>query len=165
MNIFIILVSISAVINKNYELALLIFLRSNTLLLFTLLIFHNKTLFDIAMGMKTLKVSDKLSSLFFFVAKFIVIIKEEFNTTKKTLKIRNFNPKSSIFSYQIYANIIGMLIVKSFDRAEKLKNTMVLRNFKGVIYQSKDEKFAKIDFIILISVILSLSIKFGKVNL
>ncbi len=165
LNIFIIMVSVSAIINKDYELALLLFLRSNALLLFTLLIFYNKSLFDIATGMQTLKISDKLSSLFFFVAKFVIIIKEEFTTTKKVLKVRNFRSKTNIFSYKIYANVIAMMIVKCFDRAQQLKNTMILRNFKGKIYQSKSEKITKLDFIILIIVIFSLTIQFGKVSL
>ena len=165
LNIFIVMVSVSAVINEDYELALLLFLRSNALLLFVLLIFYNKTLFDIATGMQTLRVPDKLSSLFFFVAKFVIIIKEEFAITKKVMRVRNFRAKTSIFSYKIYANVIGMMIVKCFDRAQKLKNTMILRNFQGKIYQSKTEKFKTIDFVILFTVILSLSIQFGKVHL
>ena len=165
LNIFIVMVSASAIINENYELALLLFLRSNALLIFVLLIFYNKTLFDIASGMQTLRVPDKLSSLFFFVAKFVIIIKEEFTITKKVLRVRNFKAKTSIFSYKIYANVIGMIIVKCFDRAQKLKNTMILRNFQGKIYQSKSEKFKTIDYVILLTVVLSLSIQFGKVHL
>ncbi len=165
LNIFIVMVSASAYINDDYELALLIFMRSNAILLFTLLIFYNKSLFDIATGMQTLRVPDKLASLFFFVAKFVIIIKEEYSITKKVLKIRNFKAKSNLFSYKIYANIIGMLIVKCFDRAEKLKNTMILRNFRGKIYQSKSEKFTKLDLIIFIIIIISLSIKFGEISL
>ncbi len=165
LNIFIVMVSASAIINENYELALLLFLRSNALLIFVLLIFYNKTLFDIASGMQTLRVPDKLSSLFFFVAKFVIIIKEEFTITKKVLRVRNFKAKTSIFSYKIYANVIGMIIVKCFDRAQKLKNTMILRNFQGKIYQSKSEKFKIIDYVILLTVVLSLSIQFGKVHL
>ena len=81
------------------------------------------------------------------------------------MRVRNFRAKTSIFSYKIYANVIGMMIVKCFDRAQKLKNTMILRNFQGKIYQSKSEKFRTIDFVILLTVILSLSIQFGKVHL
>lgn len=165
LNIFIIMVSLSAIINEDYELALLLFIRSNALLLFVLLLFYKKSLFDIASAMQALKLPHKLSTLFFFVAKFIIIIKEEFSITKKVLKVRNFKSKTSIFSYKIYANVIGMLIVKCFDRAEKLKHTMLLRNFKGKIYQSQSEKFSKIDFAIFFIVLLSLSIRFGEVSL
>jgi len=165
LNIFIMIMSLSAVFNQDYNYALLIFGRANAIVLFALLVFYNKTLFDIAAGMQTLRVPDKLSSLFFFVAKFVIIIKEEYTITKKVLIVRNFRAKSNLFSYKIYANIIGMLIVKCFDRAQKLKHAMILRNFQGKIYQSKSEKFTKLDFIILFMVILSLTIQFGKVSL
>ena len=165
LNIFIVMVSASAIINEDYELALLLFLRSNALLLFVLLLFYKKTLFDIATAMQTLRLPDKITSLFFFVAKFVIIIKEEFSITKKVMRVRNFKAKTTIYSYKIYANVVGMMIVKCFDRASKLKNTMILRNFQGKIYQSKSEKFKTIDFVVLLSVIISLSIQFGKVSL
>jgi len=165
LNIFIIIMGISAIINQDYQYALLIVLRANALILFTLLIFHDKTLFDIAASLHTLKVPDKLISLFFFVGKFVIIIKEEFETTKKVMKIRNFKSKSNAFSYKIYANVIGMMIVKCFDRAEKLKNSMILRNFQGKIYQSKIDKFNKIDFLILLTVLISISLHVGEISL
>ncbi len=165
LNIFIILMGISAIINQDYQYALLIVLRANALILFTLLIFHDKTLFDIAASLHTLKVPDKLISLFFFVGKFVIIIKDEFETTKKVMKIRNFKSKSNAFSYKIYANVIGMMIVKCFDRAEKLKNSMILRNFQGKIYQSKIDKFSKIDFLILLTVLISISLHVGEISL
>jgi len=164
LNVFIAMVSASALLNQDYELALLLFLRSNALLLFALLLFYNKNLFDIASGMQTLRVSDKLTSIFFFVAKFVIIIKEEFAITKKVMKVRNFRAKTNLFSYKIYANIIGMMIVKCFDKAGKLKDTMILRNFKGTIYQSKSEKFSILDWIILSIVVLSLSLHVGAIK-
>lgn len=165
LNIFIVFVSASAFFTGNKNLAYLIFLRSNALLLFTLLMFYEKTLFDIAASMQTLKVPNKLTSIFFFVAKFIIIIKEEFDITKKVMKIRNFKSKSNVFSYIIYANVIGMIIVKCFERAEKLKNSMILRNFQGKIYSTKDEKFTKVDLVIFILVIVSLFIHVGEIKL
>jgi len=165
LNIFIVIMVISAVIHKEYNYALLIAMRANAIIIFALLVFYNKSLFDIANGMHTLRLPDKLVSLFFFVGKFIIIIKQEFNTTKKVMKIRNFRAKTNVFSYKVYANVIGMLIVKCFERAEKLKNSMILRNFKGKIYQSKSEKISTIDFIIFFCVLLSFSIQFGKVSL
>lgn len=165
LNIFIAIMVLSAIIHHDYNYALLIALRANAIIVFVLLIFYGKSLFDIAAGMQALRFPNKLVSLFFFVAKFIIIIKQEFNTTRKVMRVRNFRAKTSVFSYKVYANVIGMLIVKCFDRAEKLKNSMILRNFQGKIYQTKKETFSKIDLLILFSVIFSLAIQFGKVNL
>lgn len=163
LNIFIAIMVISSIIHKDYNYALLIGLRANAIILFALLTFHNKSFFEIAGALQSLKFPDKLVSLFFFVGKFIIIIKNEFDITKKTLKVRNFKSKTDLFSYKVYANIIGMLIVKCFDRAEKLKNSMILRNFNGKIYQSKKDKYTILDLVIFFSVIFSLI--FAKVSL
>lgn len=165
LNIFIVLVSASAFFNSQHELALLIFLRSNALILFTLLIFWGKDLFNIASAMQTLKIPDKLSAIFFFVAKFIVLIRKEFEITKKVMKTRNFHSKSNVFTYKIYANVIGVMIVKCFDKAEKLKQTMILRNFQGKIYQSSGEKFSLLDLVIFFLVVFSISVRIGEISL
>lgn len=165
LNVFIIMVALSAIINEDYNLALLLYLRANAILLFTLLLFYNKDLFDIANATQRLGISAKFSSLLFFVAKFIVIIKEEFSITKKVMKTRNFRVKSNVFSYKIYANVIGVMIVKCFDKAEKLKNSMILRNFQGKIYLTKKEKFTKLDMILFIIIILALSLHVGEIKI
>lgn len=164
LNIFIVIVSLSAYFDSKYQLALLIFLRSNALLLFVLLLFWNKNLFDIAQAMQKLRAPDKLIALFFFIAKFVIIIKEEFKTTKKVMNIRGFKPKSNVFTYKTYANTIGMLIVKCFERADKLKNVMILRGFSGKIYQSHNETFTLIDICIFVLTLLSLFLKIGEIS-
>ena len=58
-----------------------------------------------------------------------------------------------------------MMIVKCFDRAEKLKYSMILRNFQGQIYQSHTDKLTFIDLFILLSVIASISLKIGEISL
>lgn len=165
LNVFILIMGISAVVKQDYEFALLIVLRANALIIFSLLIFSNKSLFDIAASLQTLKAPPKLIALFFFVGKFVIIIKNEFETTKQVMKIRNFKSKSNLFSYKIYANVIGMMIVKCFDRAEKLKYSMILRNFQGQIYQSNIDKFTFMDFLIFISVLASIFLKIGEISL
>ena len=165
LNVFILIMGISAVVKQDYEFALLIVLRANVLIIFSLLIFSDKSLFDIAASLQTLKAPPKLIALFFFVGKFVIIIKNEFETTKQVMKIRNFKSKSNLFSYKIYANVIGMMIVKCFDRAEKLKYSMILRNFQGQIYQSNIDKFTFMDFLIFISVLASIFLKIGEISL
>lgn len=165
LNIFILFVCVSAVLNEEYNLALLIFLRSNAILFFTFLLFYKKDIFEITSSLSSLGVSPKLSSLFFFVAKFIFIIKSEFKTINKALKARNFHPKSNFFTYKIFANIIGMLVIKCFQRADKLKKSMLLRNFQGKIYQNRVEVISKIDLIIVVSVIFSLTCNLGAIKI
>lgn len=165
LNIFIIIVCLSAFWQNQYELALLIFLRSNALLIFMLLLFWDKSLFDIALGLQKLKAPDKVVALFFFVAKFIYIIKEELVRIQKVMKSRGFESKSDVFTYKSYANVIGILIIKCFWRAEKLKNIMQLRGFDGVVYQSQSEKITPNDFFIFTLILFAIFARIGEIQL
>lgn len=134
LNLFIALVVLSLLISNEKEHALLIFLRSNAIIAMALFLFHEKDAFAIAFGIQQLHAPKKLTSLFFFTAKFILLIKEEFNAFRQTLKTRGFKATTSIFTYQTYANFVGMLIIKALRRAQKLEHAMRLRGFNGELY-------------------------------
>ena len=134
LNIFIIMIVISLLFAHKTEHALLVFLRSNAIIAMALFLFHDKDAFAIAFGIQRLRVPKKLSALFFFTAKFIVLIKEEFATFRHTLKIRGFKATTSLFTYKTYANFIGMLIIKALRRATRTQHAMLLRGFNGELY-------------------------------
>ena len=115
LNVFIVIMGLSAVINQDYEFALLIILRANALLLFTLLIFSDKSLFDIATSLQTLKAPQKLIALFFFVGKFVIIIKNEFETTKKVMRITDLTHKESKLLSFNYENRLPRTLYRLFD--------------------------------------------------
>lgn len=164
LNLFILVVVASVLIEKQLQQALLILIRSNAILLMALLLFSQKDIFFIAYGVNTLKLPHKLSSILFFVGKFVFIIKNELAITKKVMKSRNFQKKTDLFTYFTYANAIGMLIIKCFERADKLRKAMELRNFQGEIYQLREEPVTKIDIVFLFLVILSLILSFKGLN-
>ena len=134
LNLFIALVVISLLLSHETTHALLIFVRSNAIIAMALLLFEGKDAFAIAFGIQRLHAPAKLSSLFFFTAKFILLIQEEFSIFRQTLKTRGFKANTSLFTYQTYANFVGMLIIKALRRAQKLEQAMRLRGFKGELY-------------------------------
>lgn len=165
LNIFIIIAIFSVVLHGDYDYAFLIFVRSNTVILITLLLFWEKDIFQIAYGFARLGFPQKLSALFFFIAKFVAIMKEEFVMLQKVMFTRSFQEKSNVFTYSIYANILGVLIIKAFDRAQKLGYAMELRGYKGAIYHGEYEKNSLLDFAFLALVIVSLSFPFARIQI
>lgn len=159
LNIFLLFICISVYLT-NPHFAFIIFLRSNMIMIFGLLIFYNKTYFDIALGLQTLKVPDKLVSILYFSSKFILLIKNEISTFKKNLILRGFRSKTSILTYKIYANFIGLLFVNSFYKAEKLSNILITRGYHGKIYTiSHTKKISNYD--IFLSLVTTISLILG----
>lgn len=134
LNALIAIVTLSLLLQKNYELALLIGVRSNLILLFILMLFHDKDEFSIAIAMQKLHVPHKLTSIFFFTAKSIFLIKREFSLFKNTLHVRGFSPKTNSLTYKTMAGFVGLLFIKALQRSIFLQKALRLRRFCGEVY-------------------------------
>lgn len=157
LNIFLGMLAITLWFMNDTHLALLIYIRSNLTILFALLLFNKKTAFDIALGLQELKFPPKLVSLFFFVAKFIFSLRKNLIQFKKTLHVRGFLPKTSLFTYKTYANFVGMLFVNAFKEAKTLQNLMILRGFCGKVYTLQIPKpISKYEFILSLFLVVAL---------
>lgn len=136
LNILLIIIAISLYFS-NPKLAFLIFIRSNFIMIFGLLLFNKKSYFDIAFGLKRLKVPDIIVSIFYFTSKFIIILKDEIKIFQQNLLLRGFEAKTDMFTYQTYANFIGLLFINSFYKADRLSNILITRGYNGKIYSLK----------------------------
>ena len=45
-----------------------------------------------------------------------------------------FEPSTSLRTYKTFANLVAMLLLKSYDRAERVYDAMLCRGFKGRYY-------------------------------
>ncbi|MBE0490996.1 MAG: hypothetical protein IBX44_01965 [Sulfurospirillum sp.] len=139
-NIFIIFVVISTLIAGNLELALLVFIRSN-LIFITLTAFFCKTdMFQIALAMQILRLPRVFVSVFYLSAKAIFLLKMELKRFIKTLKVRGFQAKTSLFSYQIYSNFFGLLIIKSFQNANSIQKMLLIKGFNDRLFSLSETK-------------------------
>lgn len=162
INIFIFIIFIT-IYFSNHHLAFLILFRSNMILLFTLLLFNKKSHFHISLALYKLKIPDIFVSLFYFTSKFIYLMQKELSIFKKTLHVRGFEPKASMFSYKIYANFVGMLFVNAFYKAKTLSHVLTIRGYNGKIYSlQENQKLNIYEIILFVVVIVCLILNIGK---
>lgn len=114
--------------------------------------------FTMGRAMNYLRVPSKLVQLFIFTYRYIHTIYREFFRLKDALDIRGFIPKTNIHTYRTYAYLIGMLIVKSHDRAERVHAAMLCRGFNGKFFDLTEFSIKKNDLIFLVLFSLYLSI-------
>lgn len=133
--------------------ALLIFLRSNLIMAVNISLFYGYSSMDYYYGLYALKLPSKFTVLLFFCVKYIEIIGNEYNKMRESLKIRNFKPKTDMFTYRTYANMTGMLLIRSMERSVRLAQAMRLRGFNGRLYPFNFKAFMKQDLIMLILLI------------
>jgi cobalt/nickel transport system permease protein len=134
-----------AATRQGISLAALITVRSNIIVLAFLTLVSTTPVFALGYAMAELGIPDKLVQLFFFTYRYVHVIYEEYQRLMKALKIRGFRAKSNIHTYRTYAYLVGMLLVKSYERAERVREAMLCRGFNGRFYSLYEFSVAKAD--------------------
>jgi len=62
----------------------------------------------------------------------------EYQRLTTAMKLRSFRPRTSMHTYRSYANMMGMLLVSSYSRADAVYSAMLCRGFSGT-FHSMDE--------------------------
>ncbi len=106
-------------------------LKSNAIVLMTIVILGTSEVFSLAHALIHLKVPRKLVLLFFFFYRYITVMHLEYIKLKKAALIRCFKPKSNVRTYRTFAYLAGMLFVRSSDRSNRIYNAMLCRGFKN----------------------------------
>ena len=123
-------------------------LRSNIIVLSLISLISTTSIFALGHAMKQLRIHDKIIQLFLFTFRYIHVIHVEYQRLHNALKIRGFRPKTDMHSYRTYAYLVGMLLVRSYDRAERIKKAMYCRGFKGQFYSLSKFSLKPGDFFI-----------------
>ena len=162
LNLFIFLISLSAVLAGILQMAILIFVRSNIIVFFAILLFYKKDGYFFASGISKLVFSDKFAWSIYLSINYIGFLSSDLKRLKKTLLIRGLIPQTSLFCYKAYANMVALLFLSAYKRISAMQKTMISRGFNGKFFRKK-EKF-KInfgDFLVFFSVVICGFVKFG----
>lgn len=130
---------------EGIDLALLISIKANVLMLMFISFAASTSVITTGQALSRLGVPDKLVHLFFFTYRYIHVIFEEYQRLKTAMVVRGFVPRTSIHTYRTYAYLVGMLIVKSANRAERVYRAMLCRGFHGRLYSLRSFSISRQD--------------------
>jgi cobalt/nickel transport system permease protein len=129
-------------------LALLITLKSNSIILTVIALLGTSPIFTLVHALSHLYVPDKLVHLFFFCFRYVHVIHDEYHRLIKAMKIRGFRPKTDMRTYRAYSYLVGMLLVRSFDRSKRILQAMKCRGFKGKFYIMHHYQMRRFDYVL-----------------
>lgn len=101
-----------------------------------------------------LRVPGKLTHLFMFTLRYLDVLHHEYLTLLRAMKARAFRPGMRIHVYRSYAYLIGMLLVRSLERSERVMAAMKCRGFRGEFLVIRHFGFHRRDLIFCIASIL-----------
>ena len=136
--------------------ALRIALKSNTLLLVLIAMIATMPIVSLGHAMNSLRVPNKLVYLLLFAYRYIFVIGQEYQRLVTAMKVRSFAPATNLHTYRSYAFLLGMLLVRSFDRATRVYQAMLCRGFHGHFYILEQYAFNRSDRVWSLLLLLSL---------
>lgn len=132
-------------------------LKANAMVLALTALISTVEITTLGHALSHLRVPDKLIYLFLFTVRYVEVIHTEHERLSRSMKIRCFKPRMSMHTYRSYGHLLGMLLVKSLDRSERILAAMKCRGFTGQFYlfehfalKRRDVIFLSLSFVVIL---------------
>lgn len=112
-------------------LALHIALKGNAMLLIILILVFTTSIPALSQALQALGVPARLTLLLAFTHRQIFLVADEFQRLQRAAVARGFQPGCNLHTCKTWAVIFGQTLLRSVDRAERIRSAMLLRGFSG----------------------------------
>lgn len=134
---------------EGVELALIITLKSNGIVLALTSFLATMPVQTLGAGMQCLHLPDSFCRLFSFTYRYVHVIREEYTRLHRAAVMRGFVAGNNLRTYRTYAWLVGMLLVRSFDRAHRVWQAMLCRGFNGRFHTLRKFRLCSADWMLL----------------
>jgi cobalt/nickel transport system permease protein len=142
---------------EGLELAALIAVKGNAIVLTLLVTLGSMEMTTLGHALSHLHVPDKLAHLLLFTIRYLEELKREYARLADAMRVRAFRPRMDRHTYRSYGYLAGMLLVRSFDRSERIVWAMKCRGFRGRFYLLDHFAMSRSDVPFAIAAVLLLS--------
>jgi cobalt/nickel transport system permease protein len=116
------------------RLAGLLALRANAIVLLITVMLSTVELVALGHALQHLKVPEKLVHLLLMTVRYVELLRHEYHRLRQAMKVRAFRPGMSLHTYRSIGYLVGMLLVRSFERSDRVLAAMKCRGFTGRFY-------------------------------
>jgi cobalt/nickel transport system permease protein len=142
-------------------LAARVALKGNAILLALVLLLGTMEIGTLGHALDHLYVPDKLSHLLLFTVRYLDVHERQFRRLSAAMRLRAFRPRLDVHTLRAYGHLVGMLLVRSFDRAERIVAAMKCRGFRGhfwmldhFAWSRRDSVFVGVFALVLLALVL-----------
>ena len=109
----------------------LVALRANAIALAAFALLGTMEMVTLGHALHHLKLPDKLIHLMLLCVRYVDVLGFELLRLRQALKARGFRPRPDRHTFRTFGYLVGMLLVRSFDRSERIVAAMKCRGFRG----------------------------------
>ncbi|WP_135079651.1 cobalt ECF transporter T component CbiQ [Terasakiella sp. SH-1] len=147
--------------------ALIITLKANAVVMALLALVSTIDPIVLGHALNRLRIPENLVHLLLFSVRYIDVLKQEYFRLRTAMKARCFQAGNNLHTYRSIGYLLGMLLVRSLERSERILEAMKCRGFQGKFYlldefhfQKRDRLFSLIASLFLIA-LLGLDMTYG----
>ena len=137
--------------NAGIVMAAQITLKSNAILLALVALVTTMNFSILGYALNWLHVSDKIVHLLLMTYRYVFVIDQEYQRLIRAARIRGFQPRTNLHTYKTYAYLVGMLLVRSTVRADRVYKAMLCRGFRRKFYSLYDFESGKQEWLFAIA--------------
>jgi cobalt/nickel transport system permease protein len=143
---------------QGLRLASAIVLKGNAIVLALAALLGTLDLATLGHALHHLRMPDKLVHLLLFTVRYVAVLERERGRLGTALKLRGFRPRMDRHTWRTYGYLVGMLLVRSLDRSERIVAAMKCRGFCGRFHLLDHFAWARRDtaFAALVAAVLAL---------
>lgn len=130
---------------EGFWLAIGIAMKGNAVLLWLIALLGTMDPITLGHALSHLHVPDKLTHLLLFTVRYLDVLHREYLRLRAAMKARGFRPRLDRHTYRSLGYLVGMLLVRSFDRAERILAAMKCRGFRGHFFILEHFAFGRRD--------------------
>jgi cobalt/nickel transport system permease protein len=129
------------------EQAAAIGLKANAVVLALLSLVGSMDPTTLGHALARLRVPLALVHLLLFTVRYIAVIDDEYRRLRRAMTTRGFRPRSNLHTLRSLGYLIGMLLVRALERAERILQAMKCRGFTGRLPLLDTLRFAAHDVV------------------
>jgi cobalt/nickel transport system permease protein len=109
-------------------------IKGNAIVMAVLVLIGTMEVNTLGHALSHLRVPAGLSHLFLFTVRYLDVLHREYLRLRWAMKVRCFHPRMDRHTYRSFGNLLGMLLVRGYDRSERILAAMRCRGFQGRFY-------------------------------
>ena len=147
------------VTREGLQTAALLTLKANAILIGIMALLSTSPIFVLAVAGLRLGAPEMLMNLILLAVRYFYVMFQEYQILRIAMRARGFKASLNKNTLSGLANLVGSLLVRSFDRAERVHRAMLCRGYNGVIWVRAEFGFGRGEIIfILLMLVMTLTV-------
>jgi cobalt/nickel transport system permease protein len=139
--------------NEGLRLAVTIAIKALTVILLLFPMVATMKFVTFIKALEKLRLPNKLVQIITFTYRYIFVLLNELKRTILSIETRSYRKSTRVHKFRALSNAVGMLLVRSYERGQRIHNSMIARGYTGKIKTLDKFKMRSLDWVKAVSII------------